>query len=95
MLDGVCCSSAPYLLCCRLFSISGVRSLLSTFLLGFFQGEVPAGDWQVGQGEKKVPPVSDGDRNGGSNRILASNISAVEETGLDQIFSVEMNCMRR
>lgn len=36
----------------------------------------------VGQGEKKGHPDSDGNRDGGSFHILASNISATDETGL-------------
>lgn len=50
---------------------------------------MPAGDWKVGQGEKKVPLVSNGDGDGGSTSILAANISAVYDTGLGKIFNTE------
>lgn len=70
MLDGVHFSSAPYL-SKLLFSNNGARRLLSTFMSDFCQQEVPTGNWPVGQGEKKVPLVSDGNRNGGSIGILA------------------------
>lgn len=97
MLDGVVpqlhtCLAVDYFL-----SVELEARLLhfSQISARFCQWGVPAGDWKVGRGEKNVPPVSDGDRNGGNTSILASNVSAVYEMGLDQIFYTEMDCMRR
>lgn len=42
-----------------------------------------------------MPPVSDGNRNGGQHIHFSVKLVAIDGTGLDLIFNLIMNCMRR